>query len=93
MAKNEYHEHLRSVPLFADLDKHELDVLASASTELRLPAGKVLMTEGRTAHEMFVVMDGTLEVTKGGEHIRRGVLRRVVRSGYGKLPGIPPALR
>ena len=69
MAKNEYHQHLRSVPLFADLDKHELDVLASASTELRLPAGQVLMTEGRTAHEMFVVMQGTLEVTKDGEHV------------------------
>jgi len=69
MAKNEYHEHLKSVPLFADLDRHELDVLASASTELRLPAGKVLMTEGRVAHEMFVVMEGTLEVTKEGEHV------------------------
>ncbi len=57
MAKNAYHEHLKSVPLFADLDRHELDVLASASTELRLPAGRVLMTQGRTAHEMFVVIN------------------------------------
>lgn len=69
MAKNRYHEHLRSVPLFADLDKHELDILAQASTELRLSAGKVLMTQGRLAHEMFVVMEGTLEVTRDGEHI------------------------
>ena len=69
MAKNAYHKHLRSVPLFADLDKHELDTLAQASTELRLSAGKVLMTEGRLAHEMFVVMEGVLEVTKEGAHV------------------------
>lgn len=69
MAKNSYHEHLKSVPLFADLDKKELDVLATAATELRLPQGQVLMTEGSSAHEMFIVMEGTLEVTRDGEHV------------------------
>jgi CRP-like cAMP-binding protein len=67
--KNEYHEHLKSIPLFAGLDKHELDVISSTTTELRLPAGQVLMTEGAMAHEMFVVVEGTLEVIRGGEHV------------------------
>lgn len=67
--KNQYHEHLKSIPLFAGLDRHELDVIASAAVELRLPAGRVLMSQGAVAHEMFVVMEGTLEVIRDGEHV------------------------
>lgn len=67
--KNRYHEHLKSIPLFAGLDRHELDVIASAAVEFRLPAGRVLMSQGAVAHEMFVVMDGTLEVIRDGEHV------------------------
>ncbi|MDJ0767973.1 MAG: cyclic nucleotide-binding domain-containing protein [Ilumatobacter sp.] len=69
MAKHRYNEHLKNVPLFADLDDHELEVVSRMATELDYDAGKVLLTEGGTAHEMFVVMEGTLEVTRGGEHI------------------------
>ena len=69
MAKNEYHNHLREVPLFSGLDDHELDAVGLAVTELRFDAGKVLMKEGESAHEMVVVLEGTLEVTRGGAHI------------------------
>jgi CRP-like cAMP-binding protein len=69
MAKNEYHNHLREVPLFSGLDDHELDAVGLAATELRFEAGKVLMKEGESAHEMVVVLEGTLEVTRGGDHI------------------------
>lgn len=69
MAKHAYHDHLTSVPLFSDLNEDELDEVAQAATQLEFPAGKVLMRQGQTAHEMFVVIDGTLEVTRDGEHI------------------------
>jgi CRP-like cAMP-binding protein len=69
MAKHAYHDHLTSVPLFSDLSEDELDEVAQAATQLEFPAGKVLMRQGQTAHEMFVVIDGTLEVTRDGEHI------------------------
>jgi CRP-like cAMP-binding protein len=69
MAKHAYHDHLERVPLFAGLDEDELDVIAQAATQLDYKPGKVLMTEGGVAHEMFVVVEGTLEVTRGGEHI------------------------
>ena len=69
MARNEYHEHLKSVPMFANLGRHELDVIAQATTELDLKAGRVLMKEGQSAHEMFIVVSGELEVTVEGEHI------------------------
>lgn len=69
MAKHAYHDHLKQVPLFADLDIDELDEVAQCATQLDYKAGKVLMNEGGSAHEMFVVVEGELEVTRGGEHI------------------------
>lgn len=71
MARNDYHAHLKSVPMFADLGRHELDVIAHASTELDLKAGHVLMSAGGSAHEMFIVIEGELEVTAEGEHIAK----------------------
>ena len=64
-----YHAHLTQVPLFSDLDSDDLDVVARATTELDLKAGYTLIREGETAHEMFVVASGTLEVSRGGEHV------------------------
>jgi CRP/FNR family cyclic AMP-dependent transcriptional regulator len=69
MARNKYLDHLKSVALFADLGKHELEVVDQAATELQVKAGDVLIREGTTAHEMVVVVSGELEVTRNGEHI------------------------
>lgn len=64
-----YHDHLKSVPLFADLDADELDAVAAITTEVDIKQGTSIITEGASAHEMFVVVAGTLEVTRGGQHI------------------------
>jgi CRP-like cAMP-binding protein len=69
MAKHAYHDHLTPVPLFAGLTDDELDAVAHAATQLDYKAGKVLMSEGEVAHEMFVVVEGTLGVTRDGEHV------------------------
>ena len=69
MAKSTYHAYLKSIPLFAGLRDDELDVVGSAATELTLPPGEVLMREGDLAHEMFIVLEGSLEVTRAGEHV------------------------
>lgn len=69
MAKNEYHEHLRQVPLFADLDEDHLEAVSRAATELVYGPGRNLMSEGQRAHEMFIILEGTVEVTRGGEHV------------------------
>ncbi len=69
MAKNTYHDHLRQVPLFADLDDDELDALDLATTELDYGPGRTLVHEGQLAHEMFVVVSGSVEVTRGGQHV------------------------
>lgn len=67
--KHAYHDHLKVVPLFADLTADELDEVAGCATQLDYRPGKVLMTEGGSAHEMFVVVEGEVEVTRNGEHI------------------------
>lgn len=64
-----YAGHLRSVPLFSKLSNHDLDRIAAVATELSFDAGKVLLREGSTALEMFVVLEGELEVTRDGEHV------------------------
>lgn len=69
MAKKHYNEHLKGVPLFADLDDDELEEISRAATELDYKAGKVLLRQGTVAHEMFVVTEGKLEVVRDDEHI------------------------
>jgi CRP-like cAMP-binding protein len=69
MSSNSYHQYLKQVPLFSELDDDELDQVASKATDLVLKAGSVIMREGATAHEMVIVMDGTLEVTRADEHV------------------------
>jgi CRP-like cAMP-binding protein len=69
LAAHAYVDHLRSVPLFSKLSNHDLDRIASVATELSVGAGKVLLREGSMALEMFVVLDGELEVTRDGEHV------------------------
>jgi CRP-like cAMP-binding protein len=69
MARKEHLDHLKVVPLFADLGRHELELVDRASTELEVRPGHVLMHEGQLAHEMVVVLEGELEVTRDGQHV------------------------
>ena len=55
---------LKSVPLFAGCSKAELRRLASIADEIDLREGTVLTREGRIAHEFFVLIEGTVRVTK-----------------------------
>lgn len=69
MSKNAYREHLQNIPLLAELETKELDEVIDISTDLTVPAGRVLIKEGANAQEMIIVIDGDLEVTRGGQHV------------------------
>ena len=69
MARNEYHRYLRAVPLFADVDEHDLDVIGRAVTELSFAPGEVLMRAGSSAREMVIVLEGELSVMFGDTEI------------------------
>ena len=60
---------IKRVPLFEQCSKHELEQVASAADEIDLAEGKELMREGDRGREFFVILEGTADVTQGGEKI------------------------
>lgn len=69
LSQNTKVEALGRVPLFEGLSKKELTELARVTDELTLDTGTVLCKEGSLGHEFFVIVDGTVDVTKEGEQI------------------------
>lgn len=65
----DYLDHLKNVPLFSGLNRHELEQVAKLSTELNIAAGTHLIREGTTAREFFVIVEGEAEVTHDGRLI------------------------
>ena len=60
---------LQTVGIFSGLSKKELERLARWTDELTVDEGYELATEGRFAHEFFVIEDGAAAVVKDGERI------------------------
>lgn len=69
MARDAWLDHLAQVPLFSACDKKQLQQVASASTEVSVDAGKVLVREGDVGHECFVIVTGEATVTRGGQTV------------------------
>ena len=57
-------ELLRGIPLFADCTKKELQEIARITEERMVESGDVLIREGESGHEVFVVVDGSFEVSR-----------------------------
>jgi CRP/FNR family cyclic AMP-dependent transcriptional regulator len=79
MAKDSKLEHLAQVRLFSTLNKRELTLVGKASDEIRVPAGKVLVSEGTTGREFYLILEGQAVVRRGG--------RRVAMLGPGQYFG------
>ena len=62
-------EHLQQVPLFAACSRKDLQLVARRAEDVRVPAGKALVSEGETGHEFFVILDGTARVSRQGRKI------------------------
>ena len=60
-------ELLKGIPLFAQCSKKDLRDIARLTEEVAFDQGEVLIGEGERGSEVFVVVDGTLEVSRGGE--------------------------
>jgi len=58
---------LKKVPLFAGLDKRELEEIASSMRERRFKAGDTVTQEGAGGVGFFVVEEGEADVSVGGE--------------------------
>jgi CRP/FNR family transcriptional regulator, cyclic AMP receptor protein len=62
-------EALRQAPLFEGLSKKELGELAKLADDLEVEPGKILTREGETGREFFVLMDGEVEIERGGQSL------------------------
>jgi CRP/FNR family transcriptional regulator, cyclic AMP receptor protein len=78
-SKKAYVDHLRSVPLFAACTRKELELIARSGDEIRMTEGTVLVDQGQTGHEAFVIVDGKVAVKRNG--------RKVTSLGPGAIVG------
>jgi len=62
-------DHLQQVSLFAACSRKDLQLVAKRAEEVRVPAGKALVTEGETGHEFFVILEGRAKVTRHGRKV------------------------
>jgi CRP-like cAMP-binding protein len=67
--RNQYLDHLAAVPLFAACSHKELQRIARASDETELPAGRVLMRQGESGRECFVIVDGEVKIERNGKKV------------------------
>src|SRR5438045_9770504 len=68
-SKRAYLDHLRNVPLFRSLNNRELQTIAKATDEITVPAGHVLVDQGQTGREAFIIVDGSATVKRNGKKI------------------------
>ncbi len=61
---------LAKVPLLAGLGPKDLESVGRLADEVDVADGKVLATEGKTGEEFFVILDGTIEIARGGARLR-----------------------
>jgi len=62
-------DHLQQVPLFAACSRKDLQLVARRAEDVKVPAGKALVSEGETGQEFFVIIEGTARVTRQGRKI------------------------
>jgi CRP-like cAMP-binding protein len=60
---------LKGAPLFEGLSRKELVQLARICEDLEVQPGKVLCQEGQIGREFFVLVDGTVQVTRKGKRV------------------------
>jgi CRP-like cAMP-binding protein len=64
---------LSSIPLFAEIDRDGLDVIARLATEFTAPAGQVLAEVGRPGTGLFIIEEGSVVVDlSGGRQVELG---------------------
>ena len=62
-------ELIKQVPLFSDLDKRELQGLASSMKERRFDPGNTIAVEGQTGVGFFIIEEGEATISVKGEEL------------------------
>ena len=61
---NQPYEFLKKIPMFAELPEADLERLCQMVTEIRLPAGAELFSEGSPGDQAYVIKEGQIEIVK-----------------------------
>lgn len=72
-------DHLKQVPLFSGLNKKQLQLIAKSADEITVASGTVLVDQGQTGREAFLVLDGSVGIKRNG--------RKVATLGPGTIVG------
>jgi CRP-like cAMP-binding protein len=67
--RDSFLDHLAQVPLFSALSRKELALVARRAEDVKVEPGRVLVSEGSTGSEFFVIIDGTANVTRRGRKV------------------------
>jgi len=62
-------ESLRRVPIFAGLDRKELELLAKLAKEQRYEPGAVIVKSGESGHGLYVIKEGNVSVVRDGKKV------------------------
>ena len=69
MARDAFIDHLAAVPLFSACSRKDLQLVAKRAEDVKVEAGKQLVTEGDTGTEFFVIIDGNATVARHGQKV------------------------
>lgn len=67
------------MPLFGGLTNKELEKVVKATDEIQMTAGTLIIDQGQTGREAFVILDGEVEIKRNG--------RKVASAGPGSVVG------
>ena len=62
-------DEIRAIPLFENVPRRRRANVARLFDWVTVPAGKVVTEEGDFAREFFVILDGSAEVIRDGQHV------------------------
>ena len=68
-SKKSYLESLRNVSLFSSCSNKDLEKIAKVADEITLPAGKLIVDQGQTGREAFIIMSGEATVRRNGKKV------------------------
>jgi CRP-like cAMP-binding protein len=88
-ARKDVMEALASVPLFSRCTKRDLAIVARHIELVDLPAGRAVVTEGEEGDAFYVLLAGTVHVSRDG--VARG--ERGPGNHFGELALLDPAPR
>lgn len=69
---------LQDLDLFAEIATDQLARIGAISKEIRVPAGTILFEEGMPVEALYMVLRGTIRLTRKGEEIDTAAEKKVL---------------